>query len=156
MERQVDGSAKGLLKGLGSLVLAKMNLNITIASLQQGQHIECKDLGELLECEEAIMTVRLPSMLVAVGFLLAACAPGAAAPSASAPPAAATAAPARAAPTSGPAPAAAAPVERQVIRYGHNPILAGAPLYLALERGYFAEQGFDMELTPFDSGTAVE
>jgi len=56
MERQVDGSAKGLLKGLGSLVLAKMNLNITIASLQQGQHIECKDLGELLECEEAIMT----------------------------------------------------------------------------------------------------
>jgi len=55
MERQVDGSARGLLKGLGSLVLAKMNLNITIASLQQGHHIECKDLSELLECEEAIM-----------------------------------------------------------------------------------------------------
>ena len=55
MQRQVDGSAKGLLKGLGSLVLAKMNLNITIASLQQGQHIECKDLSELLECEEAVM-----------------------------------------------------------------------------------------------------
>ncbi len=55
MQRQVDGSGKGLLKGLGSLVLAKMNLNVTIASLQQGQHIECKDLGELLECEEAIM-----------------------------------------------------------------------------------------------------
>jgi NitT/TauT family transport system substrate-binding protein len=100
------------------------------------------------------MTVRLPSMLVAVGFLLAACAPGGAAPSASAP-AAATAAPARAAPTSGPAPAAAAPVERQVIRYGHNPILAGAPLYLALERGYFVEQGFDVELTPFDSGALM-
>jgi hypothetical protein len=56
MQRQVDGSGKGLLKGLGSLVLAKMNLNVTIASLQQGQHIECKDLGELLECEEAIMS----------------------------------------------------------------------------------------------------
>lgn len=54
MGRQVDGSAKGLLKGLGSLVLAKMNLNITIASLQQGHHIECKDLSELLECEDAI------------------------------------------------------------------------------------------------------
>lgn len=56
MGRQVDGSATGLLKGLGSLVLAKMNLNITIASLQQGHHIECKDLSELLECEEAVMT----------------------------------------------------------------------------------------------------
>ena len=52
--RQVDGSAKGLLKGLGSLALAKLNLNVTIASLQQGQHIECKDLAELLECEDAI------------------------------------------------------------------------------------------------------
>jgi hypothetical protein len=56
VERQVDGSATGLVKGLGSLLLAKMNLNITIASLQQGHHIECKDLSELLECEEAIMT----------------------------------------------------------------------------------------------------
>lgn len=56
MERQVDGSAKGLIKGFGSLILAKMNLNITIASLQQGHHIECKDLSELLECEEAILT----------------------------------------------------------------------------------------------------
>ncbi len=55
MQGHVDGSAKGLLKGLGSLVLAKMNLNITIASLQQGHHIECKDLTELLECEEAIL-----------------------------------------------------------------------------------------------------
>ena len=53
--QQVDGSAKGLLKGIGSLVLAKMNLNITIASLQQGHHIECKDLLELLECEETIV-----------------------------------------------------------------------------------------------------
>jgi hypothetical protein len=56
MEQHVDGSAKGLLKGLGSLVLAKMNLNITIASLQQGHHIECKDLSELLQCEDAIMS----------------------------------------------------------------------------------------------------
>lgn len=56
MGQHVDGSAKGLIKGLGSLVLAKMNLNITIASLQQGHHIECKDLSELLECEQAIVT----------------------------------------------------------------------------------------------------
>lgn len=54
MDRHLDGSPSGLLKGIGSLALAKMNLNITIASLQEGQHIECKDLAELLECEETI------------------------------------------------------------------------------------------------------
>jgi len=54
--RQMDGTAMGLLKGLGSLALAKMNLNVTIASLKQGQHIECKDLGELIECENTIVT----------------------------------------------------------------------------------------------------
>jgi hypothetical protein len=56
IERQVDGSGVGLIKGFGSLLLSKMNLNVTIASLQQGHHIECKDLGELLECEDAILT----------------------------------------------------------------------------------------------------
>jgi hypothetical protein len=54
MQRQIDGGGSGLLKGLGSLALAKMNLNVTIASLQRGHHIECKDLAELVECEEAI------------------------------------------------------------------------------------------------------
>jgi len=43
------------LRALAHMALAQMNLTITIASLQQGHHIECKDLGELLECEEAIM-----------------------------------------------------------------------------------------------------
>lgn len=56
MGQQVDGSAMGLFKGLGSLALAKMNLTITIASLQKGQHIECKDLSELIDCENTIVT----------------------------------------------------------------------------------------------------
>ena len=56
MGRHIDAGGMGLLKGLGSLVLSKMNLNITIASLQQGHHIECKDLSELLECEDAVVT----------------------------------------------------------------------------------------------------
>lgn len=43
------------LKGFGYLALAKMNLNITVASLQQGHTLEFKDLGELLECEQAIV-----------------------------------------------------------------------------------------------------
>lgn len=50
-----DGSAKGYLKGAVSLAMAAMNLNISINSLGRGQHIECKDLEELLEAEEAVM-----------------------------------------------------------------------------------------------------
>lgn len=35
--------------------LLGMNLNITIASLQKGQHIECKDLHELVDAENEIV-----------------------------------------------------------------------------------------------------
>jgi len=44
------------LKAIGLVALAKMNLTVTIASLQKGHTIECKDLAELLECEDAICT----------------------------------------------------------------------------------------------------
>ena len=50
-----DGSTKGYLKGAVSLAMAAMSLNISIDSLGRGQHIECKDLEELLEAEEAVM-----------------------------------------------------------------------------------------------------
>lgn len=45
----------GNLKALGSFVMARINLNVSINSLQQGQHIECKSLEELIEAEDAIM-----------------------------------------------------------------------------------------------------
>ena len=48
--------ANGAFAALGALALAKMNLNVTVADLARGQHIECKDLAELLGCEEAICT----------------------------------------------------------------------------------------------------
>lgn len=51
-----SGNALGGVKALGSLAMAAMKLNISIASLQRGQHIECKSLDELLGAEEAIMT----------------------------------------------------------------------------------------------------
>lgn len=41
-------------KSLAYTALAAMRLNVTINSLQQGQHIECKSLDELLGAEEAI------------------------------------------------------------------------------------------------------
>lgn len=47
--------AIGLARGLASFALAKMHLNISIASLGRGHRIECKDLGELLEAESALM-----------------------------------------------------------------------------------------------------
>lgn len=47
--------AGGLVKGAFSLAMAKMKLNISIGSLAAGQHIECKDLAELIEAEEVIL-----------------------------------------------------------------------------------------------------
>jgi len=52
----VGERATGLARGVMSLAMAKMNLNITIASLGRGQHIECKDLEELLEAEDTVRT----------------------------------------------------------------------------------------------------
>jgi len=45
----------GLIKGIASIAMAKLNVNISIASLSRGHHIECKDLEELLAAEETIM-----------------------------------------------------------------------------------------------------
>lgn len=48
------GTGAGLAKGIMSMALVSMNLTITIASLQQGHHIECKDMNEVLEAENAL------------------------------------------------------------------------------------------------------
>lgn len=50
----VDGTARGALKGLGLMALAAMRLNITVESLERGQHIECKSMDELLAAEDAL------------------------------------------------------------------------------------------------------
>ena len=44
----------GFLGMAANLAMAKLSLNISIDSLTRGQHIECKDLDELLGAEEAI------------------------------------------------------------------------------------------------------
>ena len=60
LERTQEGSVGsrlvGLARGAATLALAKMQLNITIASLGRGHHVECKDLEELLEAEDTIRT----------------------------------------------------------------------------------------------------
>ena len=52
----VGERAAGLARGAMSLALSKLHLNITIDTLGKGQHIECKDLEELLEAEDAVRT----------------------------------------------------------------------------------------------------
>jgi hypothetical protein len=49
------GSSQSTLRAVGLLALSKMNLSISLASLQKGHQIQCADLGELLECEDAIV-----------------------------------------------------------------------------------------------------
>jgi hypothetical protein len=41
-------------RGLASAAIMALSLRVTIDSLMSGQHIECKDLDELLGAEEAI------------------------------------------------------------------------------------------------------
>lgn len=48
-------TAGGYLSGMASLVMAKMNLNISVESLEKGQHIECKSLEELLSAEDQLL-----------------------------------------------------------------------------------------------------
>src|ERR1700731_642856 len=44
-----------IAKGLMHAIANRMSLNITVDSLQRGQHIECKDLDEVMDAEEALM-----------------------------------------------------------------------------------------------------
>jgi hypothetical protein len=55
-EGTVGRRAAGLARGVASMALAKMQLNISIGSLGKGHHVECKDLEELLESEDTIRT----------------------------------------------------------------------------------------------------
>ena len=52
--RDLKDQAGGFAHGAFSLALAKMSLNISIASLGRGHHIECKDLSELLDAEDTV------------------------------------------------------------------------------------------------------
>src|SRR5579859_4880764 len=46
------------------------------------------------------------------------------------------------------------PADQKVtIRLGYVPVLIYAPLYVAMERGYFAQEGLDVQLTPLQGGS---
>src|SRR4051812_48443989 len=41
---------------------------------------------------------------------------------------------------------------RQIVRFGDVPTIAFAPLYVGIERGYFAAEGLDVELVNITAG----
>jgi NitT/TauT family transport system substrate-binding protein len=41
------------------------------------------------------------------------------------------------------------------VTIGHLPLVPSLPTYVAMEKGFFAEQGLDVELVPFQSGTDI-
>jgi NitT/TauT family transport system substrate-binding protein len=43
--------------------------------------------------------------------------------------------------------------KKEVVRTGYVPVLIFAPLYVAVERGYFADEGIDAQLTPVQGGS---
>lgn len=45
------------------------------------------------------------------------------------------------------------PADAQQVNVGFLPILIYAPIYVALEKGYYAERGLDVRTTPMNSGT---
>jgi hypothetical protein len=53
-DNAIDGTIKGNFKAIGAFALARLSLNITIASIQKGHHIECKDLEEVVAAEQAL------------------------------------------------------------------------------------------------------
>jgi NitT/TauT family transport system substrate-binding protein len=50
------------------------------------------------------------------------------------------------------APTAASGTERTTLKSGYIPVVIYAPLYVGIERGYYAEEGLTIELTPIVSG----
>jgi NitT/TauT family transport system substrate-binding protein len=100
--------------------------------------------------------------------LLTACSVPASSPTTGAPPPAAEAPAAEATeePAGEPAPAAEAPAaeataapaeettsDLPLVRVGHVPVTIYAPLFVAVEKGYFAEEGMRVELLPVEGGT---
>lgn len=49
-------SAQSVVKSIGFAALSRMSLTITVASLQRGHALQCADIGELLDCENAIVS----------------------------------------------------------------------------------------------------
>ena len=96
--------------------------------------------------------------LIALLTLVACQAPAAPAvtrPASDAAPAGGSASASGAAPAKPAAAAPAAPPPLQVMKMGDARVFAGVPIYLAIEKGYFREQGIDMQFETISGGEAA-
>ncbi len=88
----------------------------------------------------------VPVLALVAAFVLASCGANGARPTE---PAAPTSAPTAATGAEQPAPSG----EKTVVRLGYVPVLIYAPLYVGIERGYFADEGITVESTPVQGGS---
>jgi NitT/TauT family transport system substrate-binding protein len=91
------------------------------------------------------------AIVLASCLIASACAPQAQPPVPATPSASVVTPPSTASAGQPPTPAAARPPSLQKVRYGDLKLLADAGIYVALDEGYFAEQGIELELVTFDS-----
>jgi NitT/TauT family transport system substrate-binding protein len=97
----------------------------------------------------ALLTACTPSASAPSGAKPSGAAPAASTASAATAPTASTGAPA---PSAAPAAAAHAPLSPPVaVKFGDLPATSNAGIYIALDRGYFREEGLDVTMEVFDS-----
>ncbi len=106
-----------------------------------------------------VFSVALVSIIVSLNLLVTGCAAPAAAPTSTpAKPAGETAKPTAAAPAVPKATPAAstsqsAPQQLKTVKVADLKIITNAALYVAAARGYFKEQGLDVDIVPFDTAS---
>jgi NitT/TauT family transport system substrate-binding protein len=105
----------------------------------------------------SLRPTRLPAVVLGALALLGACsaAPRGSAPAAPPPPAPPAASSTGAAPSDGP-PSGAAPAAPLRVQAAYSSVTANqSPWWVALEGGYFREQGLDVQLTRIDAGATL-
>ncbi|HYP41165.1 MAG TPA: ABC transporter substrate-binding protein, partial [Chloroflexia bacterium] len=96
-------------------------------------------------------SIQMLAILLMVGIMLAGC--GDTTPPAATPTQAPTPAAMDPAETAAPTATQGAPTERTKVRLGYISVMIFAPLFVGIERGYFAEEGLDIELTALQGGS---
>ena len=97
----------------------------------------------------------IPGLVLAIAFLLGACAPAPVSPPTN-PPAATQPAPATAAAAAASSAYKTTPLNPRVaVRVMDNQVTSMAPIYIAYDRGYFSDEGLDVDLQVLNDNAAI-